>query len=149
MTLRTARERVVQTLAFEAGGLLIATPLYALVFGATAAGSLNLLVALSLGVMLLSPLHNTIFDWAELRLTGRRASDRPQHLRVVHAISHEITAVLATLPLVMTIGGHDFVEALAVNAGLTLVYTAYAYVFHNAYDRLRPVAPPGTAGSDS
>ncbi len=31
------------------------------------------------------------------------------------------------------------VEALAINFGLTVFFTAYAYIFHLVYDRLRPV----------
>jgi uncharacterized membrane protein len=31
--------------------------------------------------------------------------------------------------------------ALVVDLGLTVVYAGYAYAFHLAYDRLRPVAP--------
>ena len=39
----------------------------------------------------------------------------------------------------MIVGGHGFWEAVAVDIGLTLFYTAYAYVFHMVFDRLRPV----------
>jgi uncharacterized membrane protein len=139
MALRTFRERVIQTLAFETGGLLVAAPLYALASGSTGQGSLLLLALLSGAVMLWSPLHNTVFDWAEFRRTGRAASDRPPRLRLAHAVSHEASAVLLTAPLVMTTGGHGLMEALAVNLGLTALYTVYAYAFHFAYDRLRPL----------
>jgi uncharacterized membrane protein len=140
--LRSARERIYQTLAFEAGGLLLATPLYALVFGQRSSDSFLLLAILSCVVMAWSPLHNTVFDWLDLRLNRRAASDRPHGLRLVHATSHEFSSIVATLPLVMLLGGHGFGQALAVNAGLTLLYAAYAYGFHILYDLLRPVRPP-------
>jgi uncharacterized membrane protein len=141
MALRTARERLYQTLMYEAGGLLMATPLYGLVFDRKAGGSFALLAVLSVIVMIWAPLHNTIFDWVEHERTGRVASDRPQGLRAAHALCLEITATAVTLPVVMAMGAHSFWQALCIDFGLTLFYAAYAYVFHIFYDRLRPVSP--------
>ena len=140
MALRTARERFYQTLAYEAGGLLVAAPLYGSIFSREAGESFGLLAALSLVVMIWGPVHNTIFDWVEFERTGRVASDRPQGLRAVHALCLEITAAAVTLPVVMAMGGHGFWQALSIDIGLTLFYSAYAYFFHIAYDRLRPVS---------
>ena len=140
MTLRTMKERVIQTLSFELGGLLVVAPVYAFLSGANAEESLSLLVALSIAVMVWSPLHNTLFDIADFRMTGRLASDRPHRLRVVHAVSHEATSIIVTLPLIMYLGGYGFWQGLFVDLGLTLAYTAYAYLFHIVFDRLRPVA---------
>ena len=139
MSLRSARERLIQTLAYEAGGLLLSVPLVALVGGGTAAEAFALMLTLSIAVMLWSPLHNTLFDWADLRLSGRVASDRPQRWRLVHAASHEATTVVVTLPILMWLGDMGFWAALVTDLGLTLLYTAYAYHFHLLYDRLRPV----------
>ncbi len=139
MTLRCFRERVYQTLAYELGGLLLATPLYSIVFGTSQLASLTLTVALSLTMLVWSPIHNTTFDWVELRWTGRVASDRPQALRLVHAVLHEATSAIVTLPLIMWLGDHSLRSALAIDIGLTLLYSAYAYFFHQLYDRLRPV----------
>jgi uncharacterized membrane protein len=138
--LRSLRERVIQTLGFGAGGLLLVAPLYAALFGADAATSVFLLVVLALLVMLWSPFHNFLFDYLEARICRRVASDRPHRLRLVHAVSHEATSVVLTLPAVMWIGGHGFWTALAVDIGLTLAYALYAYVFHLGFDWLRPVA---------
>lgn len=139
MAMRSTKERAIQTLAFEAGGIVIATPLYNVAFGATAAGSFALLIALSIAVVIWSAFHNLVFDQVEWRLAGRIASDRPHHWRLTHAISHEVTAVAVTLPLVIWLGGHELPAALMVNLGLTAVYTACAYLFHIVFDRLRPV----------
>ena len=143
MTLRSARERLLQTLAYEVGGLAVATPLYALAFGAGAQDSAVLLLLLSVAVMLWSPIHNTLFDWVEWRCAGRLASDRPHRLRLIHALSHEATAVVVTLPILMGYGGLGLFEALVADLGLTLIYTLYAYAFHWTYDRLRPVRTAG------
>jgi uncharacterized membrane protein len=148
MAMRTAGERVYQTLAYEAGGLVFAAPLYGFVFGREAGESFALLMSLSMVVIVWAPIHNIIFDWVEFERTGRVASDRPQGLRAAHALCLEITAAAVTLPLVMAMGGHDFWQALMIDIGLTLFYAAYAYFFHIAYDRLRPVSrAPFRAGT--
>jgi uncharacterized membrane protein len=66
---------------------------------------------------------------------------------VVHAISHEATTLVVTLPILMGLGGLTFWTALVVDLGLTLLYTGYAYVFHNVYDRLRPMRPQPAGGT--
>jgi uncharacterized membrane protein len=139
MALRSLRERILQTLAFEAGGLVLVAPLFALASGKTGAESLTLLALISLAVMIWSPLHNTAFDWMDLHLTGRLASERPHHWRVVHAASHEVSSVLVTFPIITVVGGFGVAEALAAEFGLTVAYTVYAYAFHLVYDQLRPV----------
>jgi uncharacterized membrane protein len=140
MSLRTFRERILQTIAFEAGGIALVGPAYALVFGASAPETLTIVLALSLAAMVWSPMHNSAFDWLDLRLTGRVASDRPQKLRLIHALSHEVTVMVVTLPMLMALGGHSFAAALLVDIGFSLAYAAYAYVFHMVYDRWRPVS---------
>ena len=140
MTLRTVRERIIQTLSYEAGGFLLAAPLYGLIVGHDASSSSLVVIAVALACMAWSPLHNTLFDLVDLRLTGRVASERPHSLRFVHALSHEITSIVVTTPIIMLMGGHSLVHALLVDIGLTLLYSCYAYFFHIAYDWLRPVA---------
>jgi uncharacterized membrane protein len=142
MSLRSPRERALQTLAFETGGLLVATPLYALIFGAAPAESFLLLAVIAAAELIWTPTHNALFDLAEWRLARRVASDRPHALRVVHAFSCEITAMVVSLPVIMLIGGHGFWAALAIDFGLSALYILYGYVFHLGYDRLRPVARP-------
>jgi uncharacterized membrane protein len=142
MQIRSARERVLQTLWYEFGGLAVITPLYGLVTGQTGGDSLVLLFAVASVCMAWAAIHNTVFDWIELRLTGRAASDRPQGIRFLHAMSHEFSSIVVSTPVIMLIGGYSFWTALLVDIGLTLAYTAYAYVFHVVYDRLRPVARP-------
>ena len=139
MTLRSPRERVIQTLCFEFGGLCMVTPIYMILFGRSAEEGLFLMVALSLGVMLWSSLFNFGFDWLEWSLTKRVASDRPHDLRLLHAVLHEGTFVIVTLPMIMVISDLSFGAALALDLGLTLFYAGYAYVFYLIYDHFRPV----------
>ena len=149
MTLRSPRERLIQTLSYEAGGLCLSIPLVALVGGGTAGEAFWLMLALSAAVLIWSPFHNTVFDWLDLRLSGRLASDRPQRWRLVHAVSHEATTVVVTLPILMGFGGLDLWTALITDLGLTLLYAAYAYDFHIVYDWLRPMRPRATPDRSS
>jgi uncharacterized membrane protein len=137
--LRSTRERVVQTLWFEAIGLLVIAPLYAAVAGAGLKESYAMVAVVSVVVMCWSAVFNTLFDRLELRLTGRVASARPHRLRLVHAALHELTAVAVTWPVIWAMTSLTWTEALVADLGLTLAYTAYAYVFHIVFDRLRPV----------
>jgi uncharacterized membrane protein len=139
MILRSTRERCLQTLLYEAGGLVVVLPLYAVITGHTVADSLLLLVAVSIACMTWAAVHNTMFDSVECRLTARVASDRPQRWRLVHAFSHEVSSIVVTNPVIMLVAGVGFWEALLIDIGLTLAYTVYAYFFHLGFDALRPV----------
>lgn len=141
--LRGAPERLVQTLGYEAGGLLLVTPLAAFALGRGGGESLALLALLSLVVMAWSALFNTLFDLAEWRLAGRAASERPPRWRAVHALAHEASAVLVTWPVVVLMTGLGWGPALAADLGLTLAYALWAYLYHLGYDAWRPVAGAG------
>jgi uncharacterized membrane protein len=143
--LRSARERAIQTLCFEAGGLLLVAPPVALVSGAGAGESFALIAVLALVVMAWAAVYNTAFDVLEHRLTGRVASERPERWRLVHAVGHEATAVIVTWPVIVALSGLGWGAALVADLGLTVVYAAYAYGFHRLYDHLRPVARPQPA----
>ncbi len=140
MSLRSRRERILQTVTFEVLGLAIVVPAHAMLSHTPADTSALLVVSLAMIVTLWSPLFNTVFDRIDLALSGRLASDRPHRLRVLHAVLLELSALLVTLPMVMHLAGYGFHEALFFDMALTVFYTAYAYGFHFAYDRLRPVA---------
>jgi uncharacterized membrane protein len=139
MILRSGRERLLQTLFYEIGGLLIILPIYAMFTGHAMSESLVLLVAVSIATMTWACAHNIGFDYIEARLTGRVASDRPQLLRLVHAASTEITSILVTTPVIVLVSGYGWWQALMTDIGLTLFYAAYAYAFHLSFDALRPV----------
>ncbi len=137
--LRGARERVIQTLCFEGLGLALVVPLYAWVAGAGVGESLAMIAAVSVVVMAWSALFNTVFDFVERRRTGRVASDRPHGLRTLHALAHEASAVVVSCPVIYAMTPLSWGEAVAADLGLTLVYAGYAYLFHLAFDHLRPV----------
>ncbi|MCU0854601.1 MAG: hypothetical protein MUF63_06770, partial [Rhodobacteraceae bacterium] len=74
MAIRSLRERAVQTLLYEAGGIAVAAPIYHLIFGAGAAQSVTLMIVLSVILLIWIPAFNWLFDLVEWRLTQRPAS---------------------------------------------------------------------------
>jgi uncharacterized membrane protein len=143
---RSTRERIVQTLWFETIGLLLIAPLYAAVAGAGLRESFAMVAVVSVVVMAWSAVYNTLFDLMDLRWTGRVASQRPHRIRALHALGHELSAIVVTWPVIVAMTSLTWGEALVADLGLTLAYTAYAYVFHLVFDRLRPVRPPQPPG---
>lgn len=139
MTLRSARERIIQTIAFEGIGIAIVSPFYASIVGQTAIASFAMITLLSIAILIWSPVYNTLFDFLDWHIRARVACKRSHGLRVFHAIMHEVSAVLLTCPILIWVGGHSLGAALSLNFGLTVFYSVYTYLFHVAYDRLRPV----------
>ena len=137
--IRSRYERLIQTLWLETLGWVIVSPLFAHFAGASMSESFTLLIALSAAMMCWSGLYNTAFDLIEFRCTGRVASDRPHGLRIAHTIGFEVTAAIATWPLVVALTTLGWIEALVAEIGLTLTYALYGYLFHLGFDRLRPI----------
>lgn len=108
MTLRSPRERIIQTLAYEVCALCLAVPFYALTADRAAGAATVVMIAMMAAEMLWAPLHDTVFDFSDMKLSGRVASDRPKRWRVVHALSREFTTMVVTLPVLMWIGRHSF-----------------------------------------
>ncbi len=143
MTLRSARERALQTISFELGAIAVVAPAYAGLIGGEMSQSLTLFFAISLTMLAWGPAFNTAFDWIDRRLTGRVASDRPPGLRLVHAVLDEVTSTAVSLPVILALTDLGFWAALTLDVALTLYYVVYTYIFHVIYDRLRPIPSDG------
>jgi uncharacterized membrane protein len=139
MTVRTLSELQIQSIAHQAGSLLVVTPVCALLTGETAGGTLLLVIALTIATTLWTQVHNAVFDRIEWAVCRRVASDRPARLRLVHAISCEASDTIVTFPLILILTGLPWQQALLADVTLTLVGVVYSYVFHWGYDRVRPV----------
>ncbi len=139
MSLRTARERAFQTLLFEVTGVVLVTPLYAAAFGKHLGESALVVVALSAVLLVWAFLHNLVWDRLEWRCARRVSSNRCHRLRLVHAASYEISAMVVTLPVLIWFGGHGLLDAIAADIGLSIFDGIWAYLFFLGYDRLRPV----------
>lgn len=147
--IRGGRERLIQTLWLEAGGVLVVSPLFAYFTAVSLGDSLIVLVALSIMVMCWSALYNTVFDRLEFRLAGRVASERAHGWRVVHSIGHELSAVVVSWPLIVALTPLGWSQALVADVGLMLVYAVYGFLFHLGFDRLRPIRADRAGGDES
>ena len=103
--------------------------------------SLALLAVLALMAAVWNGVYNSSYDWIEGRLTGRTADRRPWPLRILHAAGFEGGLLLMTLPVIVWWTTMGWIEALVADLGLAAAYTAYAFVFNVAYDRLFPIEP--------
>ena len=137
--LRSLPDRLRQIALYEIGGLGLISPVFALATGISPTNSLGLLAALALIVGTWNGLYSTVFDWAEAAMTGRSADHRPPLLRVAHAVMLEAGAVVATTPVIACWTNVSCEAALLEDVGLTLAYSAYAFVFGLVYDSLFPI----------
>ena len=137
--LRPLRDRLRQAFLFEAGGLLLISPLFAWAGGFGFASSLGLLAVLSVIALAWNAGFNTAFDVVELKRTGRRADRRPAWLRVLHALGFEAGLIVLTLPVVVVWTGMGWFVALIADIGLAFTYAVYAFLFHLCYDRCFPI----------
>ena len=133
--------RVIQTISYELGGLLIVGPIWKFTTGASATDSAVLLLCLSAAAMSWMVAYNTVFDVVEFRLTGLVASIRSHRWRVVHALGLEASSVFVTWPLILLVTDFGLLDAMAADLSLTLAYAIYGYFFHLGFDSLRPVRP--------
>lgn len=137
--IRATKERVIQTVAYEIGGLLVVIPAYSLYYKAGVSESLTLFIAISILVMIWTGVHNTLFDLMEWRVCQRVASDRTVRYRIIHMLSLELTSTIICVPLILIMTDLHLLEAVILDLVLTFVYLIYGMVFHYIYDYLRPI----------
>ncbi|MGI9415601.1 MAG: PACE efflux transporter [Hyphomicrobiales bacterium] len=140
VALRSGKDRLRYTIAFEASLMAVLVPVGAAFFDKGVADIGILGVVLVLKAMLIGLLYNGVFDWLEAR-TGRVSSDRSPLGRVVHATGFELTLVTTSLPILCWWLNLSILEALTMDLVVTTFVVAYTYLFTLAYDRLFPVAP--------
>lgn len=135
--MRTFRDRLRHALCFEILGLLIVTPLGALVFdmplehlGVVTLGSATL-------AMLWTYVYNWGFDQAMERLTGGTQKTVP--LRVLHAVLFEVGLLVVLLPFIAWWLEISLWQALVMDMAFAAFYMVYAFVFNWGYDRVFPL----------
>ncbi|SDU13305.1 Uncharacterized membrane protein [Pseudomonas pohangensis] len=138
--IRSFRERLLQCLCYEAIGVCAFMPLVSLLLDKQAGAALLLLLPLSLAAVSTTVLFNSLFDHLEYKHCGRLASNRPHRVRLFHALLLEVCVALATVPLIKYQLHLSWLQALAADAVLMVLYALYGYLFFWAYDRLRPAS---------
>lgn len=130
---KSLTERVIYAILFEVLGILISSPIAALVMktGVTEMGVLTVTLAI------LALLWNVIFNYIFDRLLERRGLRKGTLMRVLHAGCFEFGLFACSIPLTMWYLDVGFVEAISLDIGLTGFYLVYTYLFSLIYDWLR------------
>ncbi|MBU1306546.1 MAG: PACE efflux transporter [Alphaproteobacteria bacterium] len=134
--MRTTRDRIRHTLAFEIIGLALITPLGALTFSMPLHDIGVISLVSSLVAMGWNYVYNYGFDRLLLRLRGATKKSLPD--RIVHAVLFELGLVLMLMPLIAWYLGISLWQALFMDIAFALFYMVYAFGFNLAYDRIFP-----------
>ncbi|WP_421875887.1 PACE efflux transporter [Pacificispira sp.] len=140
VALRSGKDRLRYSIAFEGTLLMVLVPVGAVFFDKGLASIGLLGVLLSLKALAVSVVYNWAFDRIDAR-RGRIASDRSAIGRILHAVGFEFFLVVTSLPLYCWWLDLTILQALTMDIVVTGFVVAYTYVFTLAYDRLFPVRP--------
>ncbi|WP_168012625.1 PACE efflux transporter [Halomonas salinarum] len=128
--MRSIKERLMHSALFEAGGLLMVTPLANLLSG-HGMGKLGVLgVALATLAMGWNLIWNRLFDhWVPSR---RRSFVQ----RLAQALGFETGLVVLSLPWVAWWLDIGLLEALWLDIGFVLFFLVYGLIFNTLFDRV-------------
>ncbi|QDZ11789.1 PACE efflux transporter [Devosia ginsengisoli] len=135
--MRTTADRIRHAISFEVIGILLATPLGALVFNLHAGDSAVIVIGSATVAMVWNYIYNLGFDHAMTRLRGSTLKTVP--LRVLHAVLFELGLLAMLMPLIALYLGISLWEALLMDLAFALFYMGYALIFNWGYDRLFPL----------
>lgn len=135
--MRTFVDRLRHAVSFEILGVLLITPLAALVLdhgfldlGVVTVGSATL-------AMLWNYVFNWLFDHAMQRFTG--GTRKGVALRVAHAVLFELGLLTLLAPFIAWWLGVGLWQAVLLDLGFAGFYVVYAFAFNWGYDRLFPL----------
>ncbi len=135
--MRTFWDRVRHAISFEIIGLLLVTPLGALVFHLPLADVGVVSVVSATVAMVWNAIYNFVFDLGLRKWQGSTLKTVPQ--RIGHAVLFELGLLLLLLPFIAWYLGISLLAALIMDIAFALFYMAYAFVFNLAYDKLFPL----------
>ena len=130
----SVKVRIVHMLMFELIGLVLFTPIAAIVLHQklTNVGILGVLISLS--AMLWNFIYNWMFDIAEFKLGGQRFK-RSVWLRCLHAFLFELGLLVATVPMVAHFLNMTYLAAFLVDIGFVVFFLIYAFIFNWLFDQ--------------
>lgn len=131
---KSMAERVFQAVCFEAVAIVICTPLFAWVMDKTLADMGVVTIATCLLALGWNVVFNSRFD----RVLARYGLVKNGWTRLLHALLFEGGLIVVGVPLIAWWLGVSLVQAFVLDMGVLLFFLPYTYVFHWAYDALRP-----------
>lgn len=136
--LRSGRERVQYTVAFEVILMAILVPAGALLLDKSIAEVGVLGVILVLKAMVMGLIYNWFFDRFDAK-SGRVASDRSTMGRILHAVGFEMSLLITSIPIYMWWFDFSMLQAISTDIVVTTFVVGYTCVFSLVYDRKFPV----------
>jgi uncharacterized membrane protein len=128
-----ARRKIIYSVCFEALGTLLASVALMLMSDADAATSFALSVLTATIALSWSFVFNSIFEAWEAR---QPVKGRTIRRRTVHALMFEGGLVLICIPVMAWWLQVGYLEALAYEAGLIVLFITYTYAFTWVFDRI-------------
>nr|WP_295889580.1 PACE efflux transporter [uncultured Devosia sp.] len=135
--MRKTADRIRHAISFEIIGILLATPLGAVVFHLHAGDSAVIVIGSATVAMAWNYAFNLGFDHAMARFAGTTLKSLP--LRIAHAVLFELGLLAMLMPLIGLYLGISLWQAFLMDIAFALFYMAYALVFNWAYDRVFPL----------
>jgi uncharacterized membrane protein len=135
--MRSVRDRIRHAISFEIIGLLLVTPLGAVVFNKPIEDIGVIAVVGATLATLWNYVYNLSFDMLMTRWRGTTEKTIP--IRVLHTVLFEAGLLVVLLPFIATYLGITLWEAFVMDAAFALFYMVYAFVFNWGYDRVFPL----------
>lgn len=130
---RSIKERVFHAVCYEVIGILVFTPIIALLMGLDLLHTAVLTAAISAIAMLWNMLFNYGFDhWA-----ARMNWARTVKIRLLHALLFEGGLIVAIVPLAAWWLKISLWQAFWLDIGFLLAFLPYTYIYNLWYDHLR------------
>ncbi|GIU24099.1 PACE efflux transporter [Shewanella schlegeliana] len=80
---------------------------------------------------------NVIFNWVFDKFVPGQKENRSLKIRIVQVLLFEAGLLFATVPVMAYILNISILEAFAMDIGVTIFITIYAFFFNLAYDHIR------------
>ena len=130
---KSFRERVFQTVVFEALAIALSTMVFAWVMHTGWRDMGVVALVNSLAATIWTFLYNGAYD----RLHARHGFRKSVPIRILHAAGFELGLTIFTLPFLMWWLGLGILPALILETGGIVMFFFYTYAFHRGYDTLR------------
>lgn len=130
---RSIKERIFHAICYEVIGILVFTPIVALLMGLDLLHTAVLTAAISAIAMLWNMLFNVIFD----RWAARMNWTRTVKIRLLHALLFEGGLIVAIVPLAAWWLEITLWQAFWLDIGFLLGFLPYTYIYNLSYDHLR------------
>lgn len=135
--MRTVKDRIRHTLAFQIIGLMIFTPLASLVFGFEMHLMGTIAIVASITATIWNYIYNLLFDHALSRI--RENVDKTLSLRVLHAFLFEVGLLCLLLPFIAWYLNMTLWEAFKMDIVMATFYLVYAFIYNLVYDKVYPI----------